>query len=349
MENKNLNNYCYENNEENSCCSHSRENHNHENFCCSDINNLNNEKSNSCCLPEDDLNAFTEKEKLEKGRKKYHKAMSVFLLWNLILGLLSFELVKISNSLFVVMIIPSFIALIFVIFMYRKEVCLKNELTNSTKKPKLIDMITLFGIGYLLTIIFGFVGNFLSSLLPFETVDVTGTILANLSIELIIYTTILGPILEELLFRGIFLKSLSKYGKTAAILLSTILFAFAHSNVHQSIAVIGMGLTLGYAAVRFGLIYSIILHIIHNSMVTIVGFLVAKNSESLLSIPVILIITAMIIGIVRLFNHLKSTKTTKENKEFELKSIRNLSSSPIFYIFIIVMSVATVISSKLIQ
>jgi uncharacterized protein len=61
----------------------------------------------------------------------------------------------------------------------------------------------------------------------------------------------LAPLLEEMLFRGIFLRSfLPQYGERRAILLSSLLFALLHLNLYQGITAFLVGLFLGWLYAR---------------------------------------------------------------------------------------------------
>ena len=82
----------------------------------------------------------------------------------------------------------------------------------------------------------------------------------------ILYIVILGPIFEELIFRGAVMGNLRRYGDNFAILFSSILFGFYHAIVLQIPFGFVVGLLLGYAASRWSLRVSIALHIIVNGL-----------------------------------------------------------------------------------
>lgn len=90
----------------------------------------------------------------------------------------------------------------------------------------------------------------------------------NVLIEL--YACIAGPILEELIFRGVLLEALRKYGNAFGIIASSILFGLAHANYIQFIPAMIIGMVWAYTAVKTGsLIPSIILHIINNTVASL--------------------------------------------------------------------------------
>ena len=76
--------------------------------------------------------------------------------------------------------------------------------------------------------------------------------------------------IEEILFRGVVLKPLEKYGKLLAIVISSLLFAIYHGNIIQGIYAFICGLLLGFVASEYSLKYSVILHIFNNLISTII-------------------------------------------------------------------------------
>jgi membrane protease YdiL (CAAX protease family) len=83
---------------------------------------------------------------------------------------------------------------------------------------------------------------------------------------LIIYACVVGPILEEILFRGLVLQSLRPWGDKLAIIVSSVLFGLMHINVIQVFTTTLLGLLLAYVAIKSdSIISTIILHILYNS------------------------------------------------------------------------------------
>ncbi len=82
--------------------------------------------------------------------------------------------------------------------------------------------------------------------------------------SMFLYSAILAPVAEEVLFRGFILRSLQPYGKRFAIWGSAILFGLFHGNLLQTPYAILMGLVLGYAAMEYSLGWAIGLHMFNN-------------------------------------------------------------------------------------
>ncbi|HEM3615026.1 MULTISPECIES: CPBP family intramembrane glutamic endopeptidase [Streptococcus] len=91
------------------------------------------------------------------------------------------------------------------------------------------------------------------------------------TITFIIYSCILGPIFEEVVYRGGLQTLLAPYGKKRAILISALIFGFMHHDLYQAIAAAALGIVFAYGRDRYGLLFAIILHICNNTFVTLVA------------------------------------------------------------------------------
>ena len=87
----------------------------------------------------------------------------------------------------------------------------------------------------------------------------------SIMFSMFIYASILGPITEEIVFRGALLRGLEKYGKLFAIIVSAVLFGAFHSNLIQGIFTTLAGLLLGYVAIEYSIKWAIVFHIINST------------------------------------------------------------------------------------
>lgn len=99
----------------------------------------------------------------------------------------------------------------------------------------------------------------LSAMTAMEMASIQST-----GISMFLYITILGPISEELLFRGLLLRILKPCGKQTAILVSAMVFGLFHGNIIQIPFAFLVGLVLGYVAVEYSIIWAMVLHIFNN-------------------------------------------------------------------------------------
>lgn len=117
---------------------------------------------------------------------------------------------------------------------------------------------------------------------------------SNMFLVLIISSGIIGPILEELLFRGIVFNELKDFlSNKRALIVCTLIFALFHNNLSDMI----YAYIMGYLFIKLynktnNLIYPIVFHILSNSIVVVCNnFLISLNiMYSLLFANLLLII-----------------------------------------------------------
>lgn len=84
------------------------------------------------------------------------------------------------------------------------------------------------------------------------------------NLGMFLYVGFGAPIAEEILFRGLLLRSMEPYGKKFAIFASALLFGLYHGNIIQIPFAFGVGLVLGYVTVEYNMVWAIVLHMFNN-------------------------------------------------------------------------------------
>jgi membrane protease YdiL (CAAX protease family) len=95
----------------------------------------------------------------------------------------------------------------------------------------------------------GFLADLLSRLIPLPSnlARMLQSLLDGPPAEAVVALVLVAPLTEELLFRGLILRGLDRrYGATAAVLVSSAFFAFAHGNWIQAPPAFIAGLYLGW-------------------------------------------------------------------------------------------------------
>lgn len=105
--------------------------------------------------------------------------------------------------------------------------------------------------------IFGLLGKSVSEFL--QTAGVSTD-----SLSMLLYVGLGAPIFEEILFRGLLIRSLEPYGKKMAIFVSALLFGFYHGNPVQTPYAALVGMVLGYVAMEHNIIWAMVLHMFNN-------------------------------------------------------------------------------------
>ncbi|MGN0353210.1 MAG: lysostaphin resistance A-like protein [Roseburia sp.] len=174
---------------------------------------------------------------------------------------------------------------LFLLWFFRKKITMSSILdTNKKMQTKtFIQILCVFMGGQLF---FLMVGNLLESGLnligysAMESMESASSISTNVSMFL--YASIVGPIVEEVVYRGFVLRSFQKFGKVAAVVLSSLLFGVMHGNIPQGMFAFGVGLILGYVTVEYSIVWSIVLHVVNNCIFgDVFGWLVSGLNEQM--------------------------------------------------------------------
>lgn len=133
----------------------------------------------------------------------------------------------ISQTFYNITLITTILFTLFLIFILSKKV--------KFKKIKCKDIIICFGIGIIFSLVFHLIRDFF---FPIEK--------EPFNILVIIATGILGPILEEIMFRGLIYEYLKEEDKKQAMILTTILFALSHTGIINVLYAFILGIILIY-------------------------------------------------------------------------------------------------------
>ena len=170
---------------------------------------------------------------------------------------------------------------------------------NRTKVSKLaksnlsfLQFVAIFAVCisfmYLGNIIGMFITNLYSSVSGNTVENPINNLIFGRSILLrIIIVSLIGPFVEELIFRKFIIDRLNIYGEKTAIFVSALLFGLFHGNLFQFFYAFFLGLIFGYVYLRYGkLLYTVLLHVIINFMGGVVSvFMLEKvGTDNLVNI-----------------------------------------------------------------
>ena len=130
-----------------------------------------------------------------------------------------------------------------------------------------------FSLSYLNTKIFTLVSPVFEQTMVSSSSNLEGRPMSEVAIlfVLAIFSTAIVPaICEEYLFRGAVLGLLLPFGRTTAIIGSSVLFGFMHQNPLQLFYTVFMGVILGYIYVKTKSIWACVLLHFFNNLITVV-------------------------------------------------------------------------------
>lgn len=242
-----------------------------------------------------------------------------------------------------------------ILLIWKKPRFIRNEVFAKGRKMTFVDFIQLFcafvsvqmflqlfatALEWLLNL----VG--LSAMQALEAASITST-----GVSMFLYVTLIGPIAEELLFRGLVLRILRPYGKQMAIFVSALFFGLFHGNIVQSPFAFLLGLVLGYITVEYSIVWAIVLHIINNLVLADL----ASRAAPLLPEGVmdgilnVFMGAAAIVTVVLLIVRRKEVKAYFTENRLGSLNVRALVSSAPFWIFTALMSVMAMLTITRLQ
>ena len=141
-------------------------------------------------------------------------------------------------------------------------------------KQNKINYLTVIILGIILSLIYNVFAYYLNFLLNTSLFDNNSNLIVTL-----ISTGLIGPIIEELMFRGIIYNELkNKYSNMKAILITTIFFAVIHFNIIQIIYTFALGFILIFVYEKYKNIKAAIaLHMASNITTTLFLPILIKN------------------------------------------------------------------------
>ena len=96
---------------------------------------------------------------------------------------------------------------------------------------------------------------------------VESTAISTDGVGMFLYVGLGAPISEEILFRGLVLRSMEPHGKRFAIFGSALLFGLFHGNLIQAPFAFLVGLVLGYVTVEYNILWAMVLHMFNNLII----------------------------------------------------------------------------------
>ncbi|WP_374123028.1 CPBP family intramembrane glutamic endopeptidase [Leptotrichia hongkongensis] len=165
----------------------------------------------------------------------------------------------------------------------------KYEYFKTNEKLNVKDFNTYFALVF-------FIGNLCNLLIIsiFKFKGRTPLINEPLYID-VIMAVFVAPILEEIVFRGVIMNNLRKYGIRVAIIINSLLFGLSHYNIEMIVPAFLTGIIFSYVACKYSIKYSILIHFFINAVTKISQVLI------LLRVELILILVSLFFAFLIIF------------------------------------------------
>ena len=185
------------------------------------------------------------------------------------------EIVRTDNSILKTMYFFRIDKLLFCvpIFYYFIKTNKENRYFKVNKKLNIADIITYFALIF-------WINLFLNLIILFA-INIEGqkfTVQRPIYTD-IIYAICIAPILEEVVFRGVLMTNLKKYGIKTAIVISSLFFGISHYNIYMIIPAFFIGIVLACVSYKYSIKYSVLLHILMNIVANISKIIFVLKGE----------------------------------------------------------------------
>lgn len=175
----------------------------------------------------------------------------------------------------IVYLISSIIGLGFISFMYRNDLDFWDLLEDTREIPPKVllnSFVVVLGIQPIFQLISQGVDRIFQGFnyeLTYSTLDPS----TRGSFFIMFNLVIIGPVVEELIFRGLLLRSLAQYGRNFAIVTTSVLFGMYHASLIENGYAFVVGIVLAYITLRYSLKWAIIIHCTNNMIMMLIAFL----------------------------------------------------------------------------
>ena len=160
-------------------------------------------------------------------------------------------------------------------------------------------------------------------------------------VPMLVYTILIAPIVEELVFRGVFYKRFKAFGSFFTAFACSLFFALIHSNFLQFIPAFMMGFVLFAIRDKYGLRYSILLHLTNNALAILVNNL-GTAQPWLMSAYGLLLLGGSVYTVISLIkNRAKLVALYPDEKG--RKALKLFFSSPLVWVDIVVLVILAIV------
>ena len=160
-------------------------------------------------------------------------------------------------------------------------------------------------------------------------------------IPMLVYTILIAPIVEELVFRGVFYKRFKAFGSFFTAFACSLFFALIHSNFLQFIPAYMMGFVLFAIRDKYGLRYSILLHLTNNALAILVNNL-GTAQPWLMSAYGLLLLGGSVYTVISLIKNRAKLVALRPDEKGR-KALKLFFSSPLVWVDIVVLVILAIV------
>lgn len=312
------------------------------------LNSIDENREKPSVVPDQDpIDKSLEEEAFRIKRKKDLTQVGlVQLLYILCLNIVTSLVSGLSEDMGIIMMGGTIISLTIVLIVFRAPNII-DIVKDKKKEASFKDILYFFGLGLIFNMIMGLIINFLVESAGLDITNITELIQNEVSTTTYLYVVLLGPLVEEILYRGIILQRLRPYGKMLGLIFSSLFFGLMHQNLVQSFSVLGIALVLGYVATYYSFKAAVLVHILNNLFVMLVSALADYLTFYYLLLSLVMLI--MIYSTYRFFSK-NNRDLLRKKLHFEEREKENIKAllSNWAIILVILIHIAGMILSEVV-
>ncbi len=157
-----------------------------------------------------------------------------------------------------------------------------------------------------------------------------------------IYSCIMAPVTEEIFFRGMLLRVLSKANQRFAVVATAVFFGLTHGNVPQFVLTFLLGLFLAHITLKHdSIIPAIVVHMFLNTFVTVTSYLPESSiADGILNM---VLVASLLVGLVLLVIYRRTDRIPSTTPAQARRGIAVAKTSPAFVASALIMAAVMVV------
>ena len=248
-----------------------------------------------------------------------------------------------SGAMYYSMMVSVIPCLLFLYFLFRNNNLVSLNETEEPSPPVFLHFFLIFcgvqWISSLLTIPLVLLFQKMGLDLSYSEMAAKGGALND--IPMLVYTILIAPIVEELVFRGVFYKRFKAFGSFFTAFACSLFFALIHSNFLQFIPAFMMGFVLFAIRDKYGLRYSILLHLTNNALAILVNNL-GTAQPWLMSAYGLLLLGGSVYTVISLIKNRAKLVALRPDEKGR-KALKLFFSSPLVWVDIVVLVILAIV------
>lgn len=244
-------------------------------------------------------------------KTQYNKLFGSLSLYMVMFTIVPMLLISFVKNPSIVLSITVFTSFLVIYFSMGKENFIK-ELTEKRETPSLLMLLFFIFAPMATNVLGGLLSEGVNKVLTLGGLGFVDTgaemakeVATSPSFFLALYTCLLAPLFEELVFRNYLLRGMEKPRPWLAVVLSGVMFALMHTNLDQSIGLLFTAIYFSYLGMRYSMWVPILVHIGNNTIFYLASLFPSGDGTVMQTVLIGMSLFGIISGVIVLVSALK--------------------------------------------